>query len=138
MGDDIRWIQRFNNYRKAVLQLGKFIEKEELNELEVQGLIQSFEYNYELSWNTVKDYFEHQGETDIFGSRDAFRLAFKRGLVANGEVWMDMIRSRALTSHTYNREAADQIAAKIKNEYYPEFLQLSEKFATIAASEENR
>lgn len=138
MGEDIRWIQRFNNYRKAVLQLGKFIEKEELNELEVQGLIQSFEYNYELSWNTVKDYFEHQGETDIFGSRDAFRLAFKRGLVANGEVWMDMIRSRALTSHTYNREAADQIAAKIKNEYYPEFLRLSEKFATISALEENR
>ena len=138
MDNDIRWMQRFDNYRKAVTQLGKFIEKTDLNELEVQGLIQSFEYNYELSWNTIKDYFEHQGETEIFGSRDAFRLAFKRGLVKNGDVWMDMIRSRALTSHTYNREAAEEIVRKIRTEYYPEFRKLSERFTVIASAEETR
>jgi len=48
-----------------------------LNELEKQGLIQAFEYTYELAWNTIKDYFENQGETGIHGSRDAFRLAFQ-------------------------------------------------------------
>ncbi len=56
-------------------------KKKELNELEKQGLIQAFEYTYELAWNTIKDYFENQGETGIHGSRDAFRLAFRRGLV---------------------------------------------------------
>jgi nucleotidyltransferase substrate binding protein (TIGR01987 family) len=132
---DIRWIQRFDNFRKAFEQLGKFIKQKELNELEVQGLIQSFEYNYELSWNTIKDYFEHQGETDIFGSRDAFRLAFKRGLIENGDIWMDMIKSRALTSHTYNREAADQIVEKIRKEYYPEFGRLKEKFDGLVDTE---
>jgi nucleotidyltransferase substrate binding protein (TIGR01987 family) len=132
---DIRWIQRFDNFRKAFEQLGKFIKQKELNELEVQGLIQSFEYNYELSWNTIKDYFEHQGETDIFGRRDAFRLAFKRGLIENGDIWMDMIKSRALTSHTYNREAADQIVEKIRKEYYPEFGRLKEKFDGLVDTE---
>jgi nucleotidyltransferase substrate binding protein (TIGR01987 family) len=74
---DIRWIQRFRNYSKALGQLSRFIEKKELNELEKQGLIQAFEYTYELAWNTIKDYFENQGETGIHGSRDAFRLALQ-------------------------------------------------------------
>jgi hypothetical protein len=56
----------------------------------------------------------------------------------NGDVWMDMIRSRSLTSHTYNREAAEEIARKIRTEYYPEFRNLSERFSAIALAEETR
>ncbi|MDW8327003.1 MAG: nucleotidyltransferase substrate binding protein [Anaerolineales bacterium] len=121
---DIRWIQRFGHYSRAVGQLRKFIEKKELNELEEQGLIQAFEYTYELAWNTMKDYFESQGETDLHGSRDVFRLAFKRGLIEDGETWMDMVRSRTLTSHTYNEELAKQIATTIVARYFPEFVKL--------------
>jgi len=58
------------------------------------------------------------------GSRDAFRLAFKRGLREDGETWMDMIKSRTLTSHTYNEDVADKIAADILNRYYSEFVAL--------------
>ena len=133
--EDIRWIQRFNHLSKALEQLKKFIEKGELNELEKQGLIQAFEYTYELAWNTLKDYFQLQGETTVYGSRDAFRLAFKRGLIENGETWMDMVRSRILTTHTYNEEVAEQIVAAIINCYYSEFLQLHAKMQTL--KEEN-
>jgi len=87
-GRDIRWIQRFKHYTKVLGQLTRFIENGALNELEQQGLIQAFEYTYELAWNTLKDYFESQGDTGIYGSRDAFRLAFRRGLIENGETWM--------------------------------------------------
>ena len=128
---DIRWIQRRNHFSKALSQLTKFIEKGALNELEKQGLIQAFEYNFELAWNTLKDYFEDQGETNIHGSRDAFRLAFKRGLVENGEIWMDMIQSRTLTSHTYNEEVAEKIAADIVNRYFSEFVALKTKMESI-------
>ena len=124
---DIRWIQRLNHFSKALSQLTKFIQKGELNELEKQGLIQAFEYTYELAWNTLKDYFELQGESDIHGSRDAFRLAFKRGLIEDGETWMDMITSRTLTSHTYNEEVAEKIAADIVNRYFSEFVRLQTK-----------
>jgi nucleotidyltransferase substrate binding protein (TIGR01987 family) len=125
---DIRWIQRFNNFDKAVKQLTKFIEKGDLSELEQQGLIQSFEYNYELAWHTIKDFYENQGETGIQGSRDAIRMAFKRGLIINGEIWMKMIKSRVLTSHTYNEKIADEITIDIVYKYYPEFLKLQEIF----------
>ena len=80
----------------------RFIETGEPNKLEEQGLIQSFEYTCELAWNTLTDLFEDQGESNILGSRDAFRLAFKRGLIEDGEAWMEMIKGRAPTSHTYN------------------------------------
>ena len=116
---DIRWKQRFHNFSKALSQLKKFIDKgANLNELEEQGLIQSFEYNFELSWNLIKDYYEYQGETEIQGSRDAFRLAFKRGLIQDGADWMKMIESRIKTSHTYNEETANEIAEAILNTYY--------------------
>jgi len=79
---------------------------------------------YELAWNTLKDYLEAQGETDIHGSRDTFRLAFRRGLIEDGETWMDMLKSRTLTAHTYNEEIAEQIVAAVTNRYFPEFVRL--------------
>ena len=132
---DIRWIQRFNKFKKALAQLTKFIEKSELNELEKQGLIKSFEYTYELAWNTIKDYFELQGETDIFGSRDAFRLAFRRGLIENGKIWMDMIKSRTMTTHTYNEEIVENISSEIINKYNSEFVALKSTLQDIEDKE---
>lgn len=128
---DIRWMQRFGHFCKALAQLTKFIEKCELNELEEQGLIQAFEYTYELAWNTIKDYFEDQGETEIYGSRDAFRLAYRRGLVENGHTWMAMVKSRTLTSHTYNEDVAKEIANAVIEKYYNEFVALDEKMTAL-------
>ena len=95
-------------------------------------MIQSFEYTYELAWNTMKDLFEAQGETDILGSRDAFRLAFRRGLVEQGEVWMDMIKKRGLTSHTYDEKVAREITTSIRTAYFPEFVRLAERLETLS------
>lgn len=129
--DDIRWIQRYNNYSKALAQLTLFVQKQPLNDLEEQGLIQAFEYTFELAWNTLKDYLESQGETDLFGSRDVIRLAFKRGLIIEGETWMNMIKSRSLTSHTYNEEVAKKIVQDTRDHYFPAFLKLQAQFQTL-------
>ncbi len=125
--EDIRWEQRFSSFRKALSQLRKFIDKGELSELEEQGLIKAFEYTYELAWNVMKDYYEYQGVTDIQGSRDAIRLAFARGMIDQGESWMNMIESRKKTSHTYNEETAREISETIVNSYYKLFTDLEEK-----------
>ncbi len=129
---DIRWIQRFQNYSKAIRQLARFIEKGELNEMEEQGLIQSFEYTYELAWNTLKDFFEAQGESNLLGSRDAFRLAFKRGLVEDGEAWMEMVKTRSLTSHTYSEELARAVIQSIRTSYYGAFVKLQSRLQALS------
>jgi nucleotidyltransferase substrate binding protein (TIGR01987 family) len=121
---DIRWKQRFTSFSKALAQLQKFIDKGDLNELEEQGLIQAFEYTYELAWQTIKDYYEYQGVTGIQGSRDAFSMASTRGLVKDGAAWMSMIASRIKTVHTYDEELANEIASAIVKDYHPLFIQL--------------
>jgi nucleotidyltransferase substrate binding protein (TIGR01987 family) len=123
--NDISWQQRFGSYNKALSHLTKFIEKGELNKLEELGLIKAFEYTYELAWNTMKDFYEDQGETGIQGSRD--KAGFHRALIKDGDAWMSMIQSRIGTSHTYNEETADEIAGQIIHTYYTLFLSLQEK-----------
>lgn len=118
---DIRWIQRFRNFNKAFSQLKKFIDKKNLNELEEQGLIKSFEYTYELSWNTLKDYFEYQGNHELNGSRDAINEAFKTGLIKDGDGWMNMFKDRNRTSHTYNESTASEIASNIFERHFQLF-----------------
>jgi nucleotidyltransferase substrate binding protein (TIGR01987 family) len=117
MEQDIRWKQRFSNLKKAYIQLSEAVEMDEYTDLEREGMIQRFEYTYELAWNTIKDFYEYQGDKDIQGSWDAIRLAFERGLIQEGEIWMKMIDNRQRTSHTYNKETAEEIAELIR-EYY--------------------
>lgn len=121
---EIRWHQRLSNYEKAFARLAAAValaRQRALSELEKQGLIQAFEFTHELAWKVMKDYFVWQGTVDITGSRDATREAFSQGLVSDGEGWMEMIRSRNQTSHTYNEEVANEIAARITDQYAPLF-----------------
>ncbi len=121
---DIRWIQRFNNFSKAFAQLKDGVElakQRQLSNLEEQGLIQAFEYTHEMAWNTLKDFLEDRGVKNMYGSRDATREAFRTGLIEHGEVWMDMIKSRNLTSHTYNEETAHEITSATIHSYFDEF-----------------
>lgn len=127
---DIRWQQRFSNYRKALAQLKEVVEQEELNKFEEQGLVKAFEYTYELAWTTLKDFLEYQGFSEIVGSRDAFRKAFSEGVVADGRVWMGMIESRNKTSHTYNEITAREIAEDVKTRFYPAFCALEQTLAS--------
>lgn len=128
---DIRWVQRFRNFNKAFSQLQKFINKKDLNELEEQGLIKSFEYTYELGWNTLKDYFEYQGNNEIKGSRDAINEAFRLGLITDGQEWMNMFKDRNRTSHTYNETTAREIINNIFNSYFQLFAALQREMGKL-------
>lgn len=116
-----RWQQPLNNYISALAQLKSAVllaAKRELSDLEKQGLVQAFEVTHELAWNVMKDYFLDQGNPNITGSRDAVREAFNKQLVTDGVDWMEMIKSRSQTSHTYNRDVANEIASKIIDVYF--------------------
>jgi nucleotidyltransferase substrate binding protein (TIGR01987 family) len=131
---DIRWQQRLENYSQALSQLKEAFQLAQtrtLSELENQGVIQAFEYTHELAWNVLKDYFQDQGNSSITGSKDAAREAFQKGLIINGQAWMEMVKSRNKTSHTYNKNVSKIILAQIFNEYYPEFLIFEKKMNEI-------
>ena len=131
---DIRWIQRFNNFLKAFSHLESAINKHQndgVSDLEEQGLIQRFEFTQELAWKVIKDYFEYQGNTNITGSRDAAREAFKNGLITDGDGWMEMINSRNMSSHTYNEDISKEIVKNITERYFDLFVAFKDKMKTF-------
>lgn len=148
MEQDIRWLQRFSNFKKALLKLSVAVsiakkEEEEnnyvdeLDDIIKEGLIQRFEYTHELAWNVMKDYAQYQGNPEIRDSRDATREAFKMKLIENGEEWMDMIGSRNLTTHAYDETVTNEIYSKITISYYPLFLAFESKMGEIAQTDQS-
>ncbi len=141
MNQDIRWKQRFLNYKKALIQLEDGVNlsyQKSISKLEKQGIIKAFEYTYELAWNTMKDYLFYQGDSEIRGSRDAIRGAFKIELIDDGEGWMGMIKSRNLTSHTYNEEIADEINNLVVQKYLLLFLNFRDKMQVLLDKREEK
>jgi nucleotidyltransferase substrate binding protein (TIGR01987 family) len=86
----------------------------------------------ELAWNVMKDYFEYQGNFTLTGSRDAIREAFKRGLISDGETWMETIVSRNRSAHTYDENTANQLAVIISKHYLGLFQDLARQMQDLA------
>lgn len=131
----LRWLQRFDNYKRAYAQLQSAVElmrSRELSNLEKQGVIQAFEFTWELAWSVLKDYLNWQGETEITGARDAIREAFNRGLIEEGQVWMAMLQDRNRTAHTYNESTMGEILASIEGQYIEQFNRLECQFQELA------
>ncbi|MFN7099463.1 MAG: nucleotidyltransferase substrate binding protein [Flavobacterium sp.] len=127
---DVRWKQRFEHFVNAFKQLknAKQLRSErDFTELELQGVIQAFEVSQELCWKVMKDFLEEQGKTDLFGSKNAVKEAFNLGLIDDGEVWFDMIKSRNLTSHIYDYKEILAILDTILNVYVAAFIKFEVK-----------
>ncbi len=120
----MRWKQRFENFDKAYNQLrAAILDFDKLSILEKEGLIQRFEYTFELAWKTLKDYLEAQGAEAKF-PREVIKVAFQYELIQDGELWMDMLEKRNLLAHTYDEERFVFAVRKIKEEYYEAITQV--------------
>ena len=132
---DVRWRQRFANFKQALAQLlatAELARVRQLSKLEQQGLIQAFEFTHEMAWNTLKDFLARRGPTArIYGSRDATREAFAADLIEDGDVWMKMLESRNATTHIYDEATADSIAQEILIRYVAEFEKLRDTLNKI-------
>jgi len=135
---DIRWMQRFDNYRKALMRLREAVailssddvRGDAVDYLLKEGLIQRFEYTHELAWKVMKDYAEYQGYTEIRGSRDAFRLALQMGIIDDAR-WMESISDRNLTSHNYDEEVAQDVYEAIMTKYYPLLIKFEQTMSSL-------
>lgn len=137
---DIRWIQRLNNYSKALDRLTEAVvaieNASDIDHLDLlkEGLIQRFEFTHELSWKVLKDYMEYQGIAEIRGSRDAFRQALNSNLISDPS-WMESIQTRNITSHIYDEDITNTIFEEIIKVYYPLMITLRKTMNKIKADE---
>ena len=129
-GQDVRWRQRSSNYRSALARLGEAVDlsgQRTLSDLERQGLIQAFEFTHELSWKTLKDFLASRGSEELYGSPDTTREAFAQGLITDGEAWMEMIRHRNLSTHTYDEATVQEIVTAVVSRYIDAFQELESR-----------
>lgn len=125
---DIRWIQRFTNFSKAMKHLENALQIPNPDIIQKAGIIQFFEMSFELAWNMVKDYLEEQGFVDIKSPRIALKKAFEMGMLENGHDWMDLLQDRNLTAHTYDEQKATEMEQLISNKYFPLLRALHDSF----------
>lgn len=115
----IRWKQSFANFEKAFMHLEEALQIKSPDIIQKAGIIQFFEMSYELAWNTIKDFLEEQGFTEVTYPRSAIKKAFETGLIEDGHSWMEMILDRNLTAHAFDEEKVNQIEKLIHGKYYP-------------------
>ena len=124
-----RWEQKLNSYRKALSRLAEVInvmKVRQLNDFEADGLIQRFEFTFELAWKLMKSYADYQGtDKEIMGSRDAVRWAFENKLIEDSDVWMEMIKRR-------NDTSADVIV-RVKDAYFQSFVRFYERMNNLSS-----
>ena len=110
------------------------MDKRQLNDFEADGLIQRFEFTFELAWKLMKSYAEFQGtDKEIMGSRDAIRWAFENKIINDSGIWMEMVKRRNDTSHTYDEETAAEVVIHIKDSYYQAFMALYDRMKGLAS-----
>jgi nucleotidyltransferase substrate binding protein (TIGR01987 family) len=131
MSEDIRWKQRFQNFDRAFVLLRSALEeKRPLSMLEKEGVIQRFEYSYELAWKTLKDYLEANGVViSPVTPRQVIKEAFSAKVISDGQVWINMIDNRNLLSHTYDFAVFEQAVQAIAAHYLPAMQRLHEFLA---------
>ncbi len=128
---DIRWKQRFDNFNKALLLLQSALENgsEKLSLLEKEGALQRFEFTFELSWKLMKDYLENEGLViSPVTPKNTIKQAFASKIIGDGQLWIDMLLSRNLMSHTYDFIKFEAIAKDVEIKYLPALADLREFF----------
>ena len=120
MSEEIRWQYRFANFSRAYSLLRDALEDgvEPLSQLEREGVIQRFEFTFELSWNLLKDKLEYDGIVLSSATpRGVMRQAFSAKLIDDCDAWLAMLTDRNLMSHTYDFERFDIVIRNIHSRY---------------------
>ena len=123
MNEEIKFALNKLNNAYLKLEEGVKIAKEEL---EKDGVVQRFEFSFELLWKTLKIFLKDSG-IEVKTPRDSFKEAFKVGWVVEEKVFLNMLDDRNKTSHIYDKVSSEKIFNRIKKNYSSEIAKIIEQ-----------
>ncbi|WP_029688511.1 nucleotidyltransferase substrate binding protein [Thermoanaerobacter sp. A7A] len=129
-----RLLQRFEDFKNAFMRLKEAFDIEIENEIIIDGVIQRFEFTFELAWKLMKDYLAYEG-IEVNSPRSVIRAAYENHLIDNGEAWIDMLMDRNKTSHIYDKKLSLEIYNNIKDKHLKYLEDLKRKFGMIIKRE---
>lgn len=111
-------ITSIKNYEKAYSQLEAYLKEPVVTDRDRSGVIQAFEFTYEVAWKTFKKAAEYEGR-EASSPRDSLKQAYILNIIENDEEqeWIDILKHRNITSHTYKEELASMILDLIETKY---------------------
>ena len=115
---EVRWKQRFENLKDAFAQLDKACKLDEYSNLELAGLVQTFNFTFELCWKTLKDLLLSEGY-EVNSPKETIKKAYAAFLIIDVDGWLDVLKNRNVLIHTYNEATAQWAKHIIKTEYAP-------------------
>ncbi len=124
---EARWQQRLADFQQAYQRLAEALKKTDFVDLEKDGVIQRFEFTFELAWKTLKDYLSDQGFSDVVSPKKAIQVAFENNLIKNGDIWIEMLEDRNRMSHMYDQKISENIFQNIQQKYRSAFEDLITK-----------
>lgn len=122
--------EKFEDYKNAYDRLTEGLKMETTSSIIMDGVIQRFEFTFELSWKLMKAYLEYQGFEETKSPRSTIRLAYQNNLIDDGDSWIDMMVDRNKTSHIYDENQTKEIYNKIKEKHHSRLKALNEYFKT--------
>lgn len=127
-----RFNQRLEEYTNALNRLKEGLKKSADDDLYIDGILQRFEFTFELAWKTMKDYMEYQGIINKIGSpREIIKSGFSEGILQDGDAWIKMMLARNSLSHIYDEATSREIYKDIKKEYVFLMEKLEEKLQEL-------
>lgn len=130
MNDELRWKQRFANFERAYIKFSAIVSIEPMGEIEKMALVQAFEFTFELTWKTLKDFLEESGYV-LNSPKEVLRQAYQSNYIQDGQVWMTALKKRNETSHLYNDGVLEQTASFIVVEFAPVLAQMYQYFSSL-------
>ena len=119
---------KLTNFHNAMSRLKEGVQKwDEADDLARDGLIQRFEFTFELAWKTLKTCFEEEGLIGLNSPKTVLREAYAAGLLKSEELWLAMLQDRNSTAHIYSEQVAVQICRRIQERYLDAFAELIEQ-----------
>ena len=119
---DIRWKQRFDNFQRAFILLREVMDNDltKLEPIVKEGIIQRFEYTFELAWKVLKDKMESDGLTiDKVSPKMVIKQAYASKYINDVDQWLAMMGDRNLMSHTYDFAKFEAVIQSIAKHYLP-------------------
>lgn len=122
--------ERFKDYKNALVRLNESCSLDPNNDIVIDGVIQRFEFTFELSWKLIKLYLEYVGLGEENSPRNVIKLAYKAGILSDGDAWINMMIDRNKTSHIYDAALANEIYNNIKSKHTKLLEELLEKMVS--------
>jgi nucleotidyltransferase substrate binding protein (TIGR01987 family) len=117
--------RKLGNYKNALLRLIEGLEKYDgEDDLSRDGVIQRFEFTFELAWKALKAIFEEEGLVGLNSPKTVLREALSAGLISDDETWLAMLKDRNSTAHIYNEKLAIEICNNIQKKYINQYEKL--------------